>query len=445
MRPKGSGQKLHYLKLTLQFSLLVFSVILIAVGLWGPQFAPKNLTTLFVWVHYRGFLVLGLLVWGNIFCMSCPFIFVRNCIRIFIAPKYLWPKKLQNKWIGLLLFCSVLFFYEYLSLWSSPFKTALLIIAFFAGALLTDLLFKKATFCKYLCPIGQFNFLASTLSPKEVKAKSLSVCQSCSTQDCLRGNKELQLRGCELHLLMPKKKGNLDCTFCMDCVAACPYENIHVASRIPSAELWQDTHRSGVGLLTQRKDIQAYIIAFTFGGLLNAFAMTSSAQLLKEKMKIMLNFQNEFLFLLFLFFIFLIVLPIFLLIIPEKISQKNSPKNYNEKFKLLPSLLPLGFAVWLAHYSFHLLTGFFTFVPLVMTQFSMPLQWMGLRPSIVTPIQMGLLTLGFIGSVIVSSSISQNKKIQFSWVAAHFTIALLAFWILSMPMDMRGTFVGLAP
>jgi polyferredoxin len=322
MRPKGSGQKLHYLKLTLQFSLLVFSVILIAVGLWGPQFAPKNLTTLFVWVHYRGFLVLGLLVWGNIFCMSCPFIFVRNCIRIFIAPKYLWPKKLQNKWIGLLLFCSVLFFYEYLSLWSSPFKTALLIIAFFAGALLT-----KATVCKYLCPIGQFNFLASTLSPKEVKAKSLSVCQSCSTQDCLRGNKELQLRGCELHLLMPKKKGNLDCTFCMDCVAACPYENIHVASRIPSAELWQDTHRSGVGLLTQRKDIQAYIIAFTFGGLLNAFAMTSSAQLLKEKMKIMLNFQNEFLFLLFLFFIFLIVLPIFLLIIPEKISQKNSPKN----------------------------------------------------------------------------------------------------------------------
>jgi polyferredoxin len=308
MRPKGSGQKLHYLKLTLQFSLLVFSVILIAVGLWGPQFAPKNLTTLFVWVHYRGFLVLGLLVWGNIFCMSCPFIFVRNCIRIFIAPKYLWPKKLQNKWIGLLLFCSVLFFYEYLSLWSSPFKTALLIIAFFAGALLTDLLFKKATFCKYLCPIGQFNFLASTLSPKEVKAKSLSVCQSCSTQDCLRGNKELQLRGCELHLLMPKKKGNLDCTFCMDCVAACPYENIHVASRIPSAELWQDTHRSGVGLLTQRKDIQAYIIAFTFGGLLNAFAMTSSAQLLKEKMKIMLNFQNEFLFLLFLFFIFLILL-----------------------------------------------------------------------------------------------------------------------------------------
>ena len=432
--------KLQYLKRALQILLLLFSIILIALGFWGPQFAPKNPTTLFVWIHYRAFLVLSLLLWGNIFCMSCPFIFVRDCLRIFIIPKYLWPKRMQNKWTALFLFCSVLFFYEYLSLWASPFKTALLISLFFGSAIIVDLTFKKASFCKYLCPIGQFNFLASTLSPREVKAKNLSVCQDCKTMDCLLGNKELNLRGCELHLLIPKKVGNLDCTFCMDCVVACPYENIQVAKIIPSTELWLDVHRSGIGVLSKRRDILACIVAFTFGSLLNAFSMIGPSYIIKEKLKMSFHFQNDF-FILFLFFIFfLILLPAVMLIFPVLISSLYS-KN---KFSLIPSLLPVGFSIWIAHYSYHLLTGFFTFIPLI-TNLSMPVHLMGLSAAVVIPLQLGILFLGFIGSVFVCSLMKENKKTQAAWISTHFLITLIAIWILTSPMEMRGTFLGIAP
>lgn len=424
-----------YFKIISQCLMLLCSLCLIAVGLWGSQFAPKNITTLFVWVHYRGFLVLSLLFLGNLFCMSCPFIFVRNCLRVFISPRFLWPKKLQNKWLALFIFCAVLFFYEYLSLWSSPYKTALLIIGYFAAALLVDLLFKKASFCKYVCPIGQFNFLSSTLSFKEVAPKQLSVCHSCTTQDCLRGNAQNNLRGCELHLLMPKKHGNIDCTFCMDCIRACPHDNIAVSSVIPTTELWQETHRSGIGQLSQRNDILAFIVAFAFGGLLNAFLMTAPAFLIREKINLFLGLQNNFLNLLLFFLLFLLVLPAILLGPLLKFSEKNN---------MIPSLLPVGFAIWCSHYSFHLLTGFFTFIPL-MTKASWPLNWMGLKTSTVYPFQMGILSLGFMGSVMVLTSISNNRKTRVNWIAVNFVVCLLAAWIFTSPMEMRGTFVGIVP
>lgn len=423
-----SKRNLLTIKFAFQILLLVFSILLIAEGLWGPEFAPKNLTTLFIWVHYRGLLVFLILLLGNFFCMSCPFIFVRNCLRVFITPKKLWPKKLQNKWAGIFLFVAILFSYEYFHLWSSPALTAYLIIAYFSVAIVIDVTFKKAAFCKYLCPIGQFNFLSSTLSPKTVATKNLSVCDSCTTYECLKGTQEK--RGCETHLFMPKKVGNLDCTFCMDCVDACPYDNIALKTVTPTEELWSDVHRAGVGIVSKRPDILFLIIVFTFGALLNAFSMVAPAYELQSFFTDVFHISNPFNLLLLVFLIFLIIAP--LIIIPKK------------KKELIPSLLPLGFSIWLAHYSFHLLTGVFTFIPLL-TKISIPTQYMGIPSRLVTPIQLGFLILGFAGSIVVTFIMDSSKRTRIHWTLAHLIILLAAIWIMSLPMEMRGTFIGLAP
>ena len=47
--------------------------------------------------------------------------------------------------------------------------------------LVVDGLFKHAVFCKFVCPIGQFNFIASTVSPLEVEVRDHRVCSSCHT------------------------------------------------------------------------------------------------------------------------------------------------------------------------------------------------------------------------------------------------------------------------
>ena len=85
------------------------------------------------------------------------------------------------------LLVAVLFAYELFDLWALPRATAYLVIAYFVSALMIDLVFSGATFCKYLCPIGQFNFVASTMSPLELRIREESTCRSCRTADCIRG------------------------------------------------------------------------------------------------------------------------------------------------------------------------------------------------------------------------------------------------------------------
>ena len=218
----------------LQIPLLLIGILMALHGLFGPVLAPKNLATTLGWVHFRGFLILMILLAGNFFCLACPLLLPRELARRFFKPQRNWPRRLRNKWLALTLFVSFLFVYELFDLWSSPWLTAWLILAYFAGALVVDSIFKHASFCKFVCPIGQFNFLASTLSPLEVKVRDLATCADCHTKDCIRGRRaptepiKITQRGCELALFQPLKVGNMDCTFCLDCVHACPHDNVGI-------------------------------------------------------------------------------------------------------------------------------------------------------------------------------------------------------------------------
>ncbi|HYN20035.1 MAG TPA: FesM, partial [Thermoanaerobaculia bacterium] len=260
----------------MQLPLFVLAIAMIVHGFAGPELAPRNLSTLLTWVHYRGALVLVLLASGNLFCMACPLMLPRELARRFFKPVLRWPRRLRTKWVAAGLFAAILFAYERFDLWDSPWWTAWLMAGYFAAALAVDALFKDASFCKWVCPIGQFSFVASTVSPLEVRVRDTDVCAHCETYDCIRGTRapddrsQVIQRGCELHLFQPRKTGNLDCTFCLDCVYACPHDNVGILSRVPASELWSDRRRSGVGLLSKRKDLAALALVFTFGAILNA-------------------------------------------------------------------------------------------------------------------------------------------------------------------------------
>ena len=82
-------------------------------------------------------------------------------------------------------------------------------------------------------------------------------------------------RGCELALFQPRKVGNMDCTFCLDCVHACPHDNVGILSRLPASELMVDPHALGHRIFfAPQRPCRAGIV-FTFGALLNAFGMVS--------------------------------------------------------------------------------------------------------------------------------------------------------------------------
>jgi ferredoxin len=463
LRAPGVGRLLRWrhARTFLQIPLLVVSVAMIVDGLFGPTLAPKNLATTLSWVHFRGALVLVLLCAGNFFCFACPFMLVRGWMRHLITPRWNWPRRLRNKWLSIGLLVLVLFAYELFDLWSSPWWTAWLIVTYFAAVLLVDGMFKHASFCKFVCPIGQFNFVASLVSPLEVKVRDEGVCSHCATRDCIRGRREeatelvaiqpaVVQRGCELALFQPLKAGNMDCTFCLDCVQACPHDNVGILSRLPASELMSDPQRSGIGLFSRRKDIAALVIVFTFGALMNAFGMVKPAYAVETWIGGLLHVSHEAPVLGLIFGAFLIAGPALLIGLAAWLMRSSGSLTARAT-RYSYALAPLGFGVWLAHYGFHFLTGLYTFIPVaqrVVWPFLGEPRWRltGIPGRFVQPIEVGFLVLGLAGSLLVTMRLAQDESADrpmrafAPWAAVCGLLFGAALWLMFQPMEMRGMF-----
>jgi ferredoxin len=456
----GPALRWRHARTALQIAMLGVAVVVVAHGVLGPQLAPANLATVLTWVHYRGLLIVALLAVGNLFCTGCPFILVRDAARRLRAPTARWPRWLRRKWPAIALFVGVLFVYELFDLWALPRATAWLVLGYFGAALAVDLVFAGGSFCKYVCPIGQFNFVASTLSPFELRVREPATCAACRTADCIKGRRAPEAplhvvrRGCELGLFLPAKVGNLDCTLCLDCVQACPHDNIALAARLPALELAEPRRRSGIGRLVQRRDLAVLAVVFVFGALLNALAMIAPVYTVERAIAAMLGTRAEAPALAVLFFGALVIGPALLLggaAWWSAAAAGSAPGRQLTTF--VHALVPFGVGVWAAHYGFHLLTGVLTIVPV--TQSAVRdvsgrawlggpwWTWVGLQPSSVFSIQLGLLLLGTMGSVAVVYLIAERESpsrvtaTAAPWIAVTLLLLVVAVWTLAQPMDMR--------
>ena len=254
----------------LQTVLLAIAALIVVDGLTGTQVAPLNLAGVVPWIHWRGMVVLTLLAAGNLFCMACPFTLPRAIARCWISPAWEWPVWLRSKWLAVALLLVFFWAYELTDLWNSPWWTAWIVIGYFVAAFSVDMLFRDASFCKYVCPIGQFQFVQSLVSPWQVRTRTerlyIVPYQGMYSR---RGGE----RGCEMHLFAPRKAGNLDCTFCLDCVQACPVSNIGVLATMPGTEIVGKQAQDSTDDFGRRPDIAALLLLMLFALCDNAGGM----------------------------------------------------------------------------------------------------------------------------------------------------------------------------
>ena len=264
----GGLLRWRYGRLIFQLPLTLFAILLIIDGFMGPQIASRNLATIAAWVHYRGLIVLVLLLAGNFFCMGCPFTLPRTLAKGLSIQGRRFPRVLRNKWLaigGLLL---LFFLYEWLDLWASPALTASVIIVYFVVSFVMEAVFTESAFCKYVCPLGTFNFVYSTASPTQITVRDRHVCQTCVGKECINGSyrpimpieqivpssdtsrdacatdasrdacttnasrdiyltsapKPNGVLGCGTQLFAPQIRSNMDCTLCLDLGTLKPFK-----------------------------------------------------------------------------------------------------------------------------------------------------------------------------------------------------------------------------
>src|SRR5262249_22885659 len=90
----GRFLKWRHARLCLQLPLLLLAGLVIYDGLCGPQVGGMNLAGVLPWIHWRGLLILALLVAGNVFCMGCPFLLPRTLARRCLPARWSWPRRL---------------------------------------------------------------------------------------------------------------------------------------------------------------------------------------------------------------------------------------------------------------------------------------------------------------------------------------------------------------
>ena len=411
----GNVLRARYGRMALQSVAFVAAVLVIADGFLGQPMSAMNLAGVLPWTYVRAFGVIALLVLGNIFCLSCPFMLPRELGHRLGLARFKWPRWLRSKWIAIALMILFFWSYEAFAIWDHPRRTAWLLVAYFAAAFLVDTFFRGASFCKYICPLGQFNFAGSLLSPFSLQARSQTTCQRCTTHDCIAGN--AQQRGCELQLFMPQKAGNMDCTLCMDCVKACPHDNIGLFAVAPAP-------------VSPRIDIAALALVVVIAAYANAWWMVAQ--------------RGKY-------------APVLAMLAVSPLVALGARFKKELFCRFSQALLPLGLAMWAAHLIFHLFTGWASLGPVLQQAAAdvhwhllSPPQWGGELPlfsaQTVLSIQLLLLDAGLLFTLYLG----WRRALEWAarprpavWLLLPWAIMVAAgyaagVWILLQPMQMRG-------
>ncbi len=447
----GAVLRWRHFRRTAQIATFTLAIAVVIDGLFGPEMGPMNAAGVLPWTHWRGLAIVGLLAVGNVFCMACPFMLPRDLGRRVFAPRRRWPRALRSKWLAVGLVAVYLWAYEAFSLWDSPWWTAWIVVGYFAAAFLVDAMFEGASFCKYVCPIGQFHFVSSAVSPFEVKVRDVATCHSCEGHGCIRGRGEQ--RGCELRLFQPKKSGNLDCTFCLDCVHACPSDNVGIVAVAPAATLIDDRQRSSIGRLARRPDLAALALLLVFGAFANAAAMVGPVAAWISRFE---PFPAETV----LFVAAAIALPAIAALGCSAIGRaaggvRASWREVTCAFAF--GLVPLGFGMWLAHFSFHLVNGVGSVVPVAqrfaadfgLARLGEP-RWSmaccGPQVSWLLPLEIVALDAGLLLTLYViwrvagryTADTTRALGLAAPWSVLSVLLYLAGLWIVFQPMQMRG-------
>ncbi|MDI3341348.1 MAG: FesM, partial [Sphaerobacter sp.] len=411
--------------------------------------------------------VLALLLAGNLFCFACPFMLPRRLAKRLLPASRAWPRWLPGKWVAVGVLILFFWAYEAFALWSSPLLTAWVALAYFAAAFVIDGFFKGAAFCKHVCPIGQFHFVHAMTSPLEVAVRDPQTCLTCTTKDCIAGRAgpdgRITQNGCELWLFPQRKVGNLDCTFCLDCVHACPHDNVGVLRHSRAREFALDRPRSGIGRLTQRTDLAALALVLVFGAFLNAFGMVEPVYRLESWLADLLGLTARPAILAVLFVVVLGLVPLGLLALAALATRRLARDRgslVGTAVRFSYALIPIGFGMWLAHYGFHFLVGALTIVPVTQSfvaDLGLPIlgtpRWdlAALVPAAWTdPIEAAFLLGGLLGSLAavrrVAADHYRGRRTQraaaLPWIVLCFLLVAVGLWLMSLPMEMRGTMLA---
>jgi hypothetical protein len=267
--------------------------------------------------------------------------------------------------------------------------------------------------------------------------------------------------GCHTHLFQPRKIGNLDCTFCLDCVHSCPHTNVGILATAPTSTLWIDPFRWGLGRFSRRPDLAALIVVLVFGAFANAAGMLEPIVEWQDRLRFALGDPPQLAMSTATYAFALVLLPLAAVMLAAFASRQFAAlggSTLTTATRFAFALLPIGFAMWLAHYSFHFFTSWQTILPATQ-RFAADHGWSALGEPLwdcaccqgvadwIPHVELLMLDFGVLLSLYTgfriaeanATTVAQTLKAFVPWATLTVLLFALGVWIVFQPMEMRGT------
>ena len=189
--------------------------------------------------------------------------------------------------------------------------------------------------------------------------------QECRTKDCIRGGGGIP--GCELHCSCHGRRATWIAPSAWTVSTPVLMTTSAFLPDRPGKELWHDSFSLGYRPIWQSTDLAALIVVLVFVAFVNAAGMVAPVLEWRDQVTVLIGQRSP-----------MLVTSLFYIVgLPyptddhcryfgdaESAGSANSACRRSRWPPAFPMcFLPLGFGMWLAHYSFHFLASFDAVIP----------------------------------------------------------------------------------
>ncbi len=217
-------------------------VFIIISGLAGSRVGSHNFAIIMVWIAWWTALKLGFIPFGGrSWCSVCPIPLPGDWLQQGgilgrgAHPRGLnlrWPKKLRRTWLQSAGFLLIGLF-SAVTL-TDPRVTGWVLLGLFVLSTALSLVFEKRAFCTTLCPIGGFCGMYARTAPLEIRAIDRQVCARHEVKSCYQA--------CPWGLYPVSFRDSSACGLCMECLRACPSDNLALNLRTYGSDITPGKH-----------------------------------------------------------------------------------------------------------------------------------------------------------------------------------------------------------
>jgi len=166
-----------------------------------------------------------------------------------------WPHRASRLWTQIVLFMTLCTVSTILV--TRPALTAAVLCAMVLAAVAVHAIFKRRSFCRYLCPINAWISVYAMSAATEIRPRSPECCTTCRDHPCAGGSDRAW--GCPWMVNPSRLERNNYCGLCMECIKACPNQNLTLRLR----PLFSDTTMRGLDEAFVALAMIALVIAYT--------------------------------------------------------------------------------------------------------------------------------------------------------------------------------------